>query len=82
MAEEYGNYSPVARKAPHSIDIYFIDLETRESKKLTNYNAYSLSAFNLIEGGNWLVFRIMDKVSGLYKLNLKLPFRYCSHESC
>lgn len=70
MAEVYGNYSPAAREAPHSIDIYFIDLRTLERKKLTNFNAYSLDGLNLIEGGNWLAFRLMGEAPGLYKLSL------------
>src|SRR5690606_1881562 len=70
MAKEYDNHSPIARKDTHGIDIYFLDLKSLKSKKLTNFNAYSLGSLTLIENGKWLAFRIMDENTGLYKLNL------------
>src|SRR5688572_2919090 len=37
------NYSPMARKAPHDIDLYSINADGSHSKKLTHFSAYQFS---------------------------------------
>ncbi|MEZ4721638.1 MAG: hypothetical protein R2813_07170 [Flavobacteriales bacterium] len=41
-ASEYNNYSPITVKNAHNFDIYMINLETLERKKLTDLHAYGL----------------------------------------
>ena len=41
-ATEYSNYSPLAPKQAHGFDIYSLDLETKEVKKISKLNAYGL----------------------------------------
>jgi hypothetical protein len=43
-ASEIKNYSPIATKAPHGIDIYEISVLTKRVRKITNLRAYSIQA--------------------------------------
>lgn len=41
-AMELKNYSPIVSKAPHGIDVYEISVHTKEVRKVTNLNEYSI----------------------------------------
>jgi hypothetical protein len=43
-ASEFKNYSPVAHKAPHGIDIYEVTIQTKMIRRLTNLKAYGIQA--------------------------------------
>lgn len=65
------NYSPLARKAPHDIDLYSIKIDGGPSKKLTNFNAYEFSDLSPnLKGDTILCKMIVKGVEGLYFLSL------------
>jgi len=46
-AKDYTSYSPIASKGKHDFDIYSMNIDSLNSKKISDLNAYSLS--NIIE---------------------------------
>lgn len=71
-AGHFGNYSPVARKAPHEIDIYNIDIGTKRVQKITDFNSYDLHGLSINNGGDSLLFRLTAKSNnGLYWMDIK-----------
>lgn len=67
-----GNYSPIARKAPHDIDIYSINSDGTNESKLTNYSAYELSSISVDMKGERVAFEVTkkDSLEGIYILSL------------
>jgi len=67
-----GNYSPMARKDPHDIDIYSINVDGTDLKKITDFGAYELSSLSLNESGEKIIFEstIKDKLEGIYLMSL------------
>ena len=71
-AGHFGNYSPIARKAPHEIDIYNINIVTKQIKKITDFNSYDLHGLSINNSGDSLLFRLTAKShSGLYWMDIK-----------
>lgn len=71
-AGHFGNYSPVARKAPHEIDIYNIDIRTKKIQKITDFNSYDLHGLSINNSGDSLLFRLTAKSNkGLYWMDIK-----------
>ena len=65
------NYSPLARKAPHDIDLYSIKVDGGSSKKLTSFSAYEFSNLNLNQKGDSLLCKLIIKgVQGIYLVSL------------
>jgi WD40 repeat protein len=65
------NYSPLARKAPHDIDLYSIAITGGIPKKLTNFNAYEFSAITPNKKGDTLLCKLIIKgVEGIYLVSL------------
>ena len=65
------NYSPLARKAPHDIDLYSIALDGSNSKKLTNFSAYEFSSIAPNQKGDTLLCKLIIKgVEGIYLVSL------------
>jgi len=61
------NYSPLARKAPHEIDLYSISTVGGVSKKLTNFSAYEFSSITPNKTGDTLLCKLIVKgVEGIY----------------
>jgi len=67
-----GNYSPMAKKAPHDIDIYTINIDGTDMKKITDFNAYSLSSISLNNSGTEILFNatVKDNFDGIYLMSL------------
>ncbi len=59
-SSSYENYSPIARKAPHDIDIYRFDLENNEETKLTNWDKYSMDSLNISATEEIAYVQMMD----------------------
>jgi len=71
-AGHFGNYSPVARKAPHEIDIYNIDIGSKRIQKITDFDSYDLHGLSINNGGDSLLFRLTAKnKNGLYLMDIK-----------
>jgi hypothetical protein len=65
------NYSPLARKAPHDIDLYSIGLNGSNFKKLTDFSAYEFSAISPNQKGDTVLCKLIIKsVEGIYLLSL------------
>ena len=65
------NYSPLARKAPHDIDLYSIKADGGDSKKLTNYHAYEFSDITANQKGDTILCKMIVKaVEGIYLISL------------
>jgi len=65
------NYSPMARKAPHDIDLYSITQDGSNLKKLTNFSAYEFSAITPNQKGDTLLCKLIVKgVEGIYLVSL------------
>lgn len=67
-----GSYSPLARKAPHDIDIYSINMDGSNESKITDFNAYELSSISINNEGEMIVFEATkkDKLTGIYMMSL------------
>lgn len=74
-ANEYRNYSPLGKRAPHVFDIYYLDLKTFKEVKLTNLNAYDINNLSLYNLGDHLMFKLVQNNSkiGIYKISLNSP---------
>lgn len=71
-ARHFGNYSPVARKAPHKIDIYNFVIETKNTRKITDFDSYDLHGLSINNSGDSLLFRLTDNSkNGLYLMDIK-----------
>jgi Tol biopolymer transport system component len=67
----YGNYSPIARKAPHDIDIYSLDKETKKIRQITNLNSYNLHGISITNAGDSLMFHLNSKIgNGLFLMDI------------
>jgi len=65
------NYSPTARKAPHDIDLYSINSDGSNPKKLTNFSAYEFSDLSLSKKNDTLLCKLIVKgVEGIYLVSL------------
>lgn len=65
------NYSPMARKAPHDIDLYSIGLDGGNPRKLTNFSAYEFSSITPNQKGDTILCNLIVKgVQGIYLLAL------------
>jgi hypothetical protein len=65
------NYSPLARKAPHDIDVYSIEITGGIPIKLTNFSAYEFSAITPNRKGDTLLCKLIIKgVEGIYLVSL------------
>lgn len=61
------NYSPLARKAPHDIDLYSIGLDGGNNKRLTDFSAYEFSSITPNQKGDSLLCKLIIKgVEGIY----------------
>lgn len=66
-----GSYSPVARKAPHDLDLFSIKTDGTGFKKLTNLSAYELSSLSLSLTGDTVLCKLTEKeYEGIYLLSL------------
>ena len=68
QAEEYENYSPMVRKAPHKFDIYSINLNDKTIVKKTNEAAYSIYNLSDVDSTRWL-FNLNGEGSYFYNKN-------------
>jgi len=57
----YGNYSPIARKAPHEIDIYNVDINSKKVSQISNFNSYNLHGLSITNNGDSLLFNLVSK---------------------
>lgn len=65
------NYSPLARKAPHDIDLYSIGVNGGTPKKLTNFGAYEFSSISPNRKGDTVLCKLIVKgVQGIYLVSL------------
>lgn len=65
------NYSPLARKAPHDIDLYSIKVDGGIAKKLTHFSAYEFSDLSPNQKGDTILCKMIVKgVEGIYLLSL------------
>ncbi len=65
------NYSPLARRAPHDVDLYSIPITGGTPKKLTNFSAYEFSAITPNQKGDTLLCKLIVKgVEGIYLVSL------------
>ena len=66
-----GSYSPIARKAPHDLDLFSIQSDGKGFKKLTDLSAYSLSSLSLSQSGDTVMCSLTEKeLDGIYLLSL------------
>jgi hypothetical protein len=56
-ANQFDNYSPLARKSPHGFDIFSYGISTRTVKKITSLNAYNILHISEIDSTH-LLFRV------------------------
>lgn len=71
-AGHFGNYSPIARKAPHKIDIYNFEIETKHIRKITNFDSYDLHGLSINKDGDSLLFHLTaNNKDGLYLMDIK-----------
>jgi hypothetical protein len=68
-ASEIKNYSPIASKAPHGIDIYELSVETKKSRKLTNLKAYTIQALTASFSDTIIGANIFDDGLGLIMIS-------------
>jgi Tol biopolymer transport system component len=65
------NYSPMAQKAPHDIDLYSMDQDGNNSKKLTDFHAYKFTSIEPNQKGDTILCKLIIKgTEGIYLLSL------------
>ena len=65
------NYSPIARKAPHDIDLYSMEQDGTNSKKLTDFHAYQFTSIEPNQKGDTILCKLIIKgTEGIYLLSL------------
>jgi hypothetical protein len=65
------NYSPMARKAPHDIDLYLMEQDGTNSKKLTDFHAYQFTSIEPNQKGDTILCKLIIKgTEGIYLLSL------------
>ena len=71
IAGSIKNFSPMARKAPHEIDLYSMKPDGSNSKKLTDFSAYEFSGITANQKGDTVLCKLIIKgVEGIYLLSL------------
>jgi hypothetical protein len=68
-ATEIKNYSPIASKAPHGIDIYELSIETKRTRRLTKLKAYSIQALKATPCDTILSASMFDDEMGLIMIS-------------
>ncbi len=67
----YGNYSLVARKAPHDIDIYSVNIENKIIRQITNLESYNLHGLSICNTGDSLLFHLDSRtINGLVLMSI------------
>ena len=67
----FGNYSPVARKAPHDIDIYSVSIDRKRVRQITNFESYNLHGLSISNTGDSLLFQLDSKTkNGLVLMSI------------
>jgi hypothetical protein len=65
------NYSPLARKAPHDIDLYSMDQDGGNAKKITDFHAYQFTGIEPNQKGDTVLCKLIIKgTEGIYLLSL------------
>jgi Tol biopolymer transport system component len=65
------NYSPMARKAPHDLDLYSMEQDGTNSKKLTDFHAYQFASIEPNQKGDTILCKLIIKgTEGIYLLSL------------
>lgn len=65
------NYSPMTRKAPHDIDLYSMDQDGNNPKKLTDFHAYQFTGIEPNKNGDTVLCKlIINGTEGIYLLSL------------
>jgi WD40 repeat protein len=65
------NYSPMARKAPHDLDLYSMQQDGSNSKRLTNFHAYQFAGIESNQKGDTILCKLIIKgTEGIYLLSL------------
>ncbi len=65
------NYSPLARRAPHDIDLYSITVAGSTTKRLTNFNAYEFSSITPGKKSDTILCKLITKgAAGIFLLSL------------
>lgn len=65
------NYSPLARKAPHDLDLYSMEQDGTNSKRLTDFHAYQFTGIEPNQKGDTILCKLIIKgTEGIYLLSL------------
>jgi TolB protein len=56
----YGSYSPIAQAHPHKFDIFSINIDGSDEKKITNYNAYDIRSLSITSDGKSIIFKKIE----------------------
>ncbi|UII56623.1 hypothetical protein LS684_03815 [Cytobacillus spongiae] len=59
-ANTYTNYSPIASKRPHGLDIFQYDLETNDHQQVTELEKYSMSSLTVSPNGEKVYVQMDD----------------------
>jgi hypothetical protein len=73
IAGSIKNFSPMARKAPHEIDLYSMKSDGSNSKKLTDFSAYQFTGITANQKGDTILCKLIDNhkgIEGIYLLSL------------
>jgi hypothetical protein len=60
-ANEFRSYSPVGKVMPHVMDIYAVDITSKQVKQLSNLNAYAIYQLSEIDSTTFLMFMPQSK---------------------
>jgi hypothetical protein len=73
VAGSIKNFSPMAKKAPHEIDLYSMKSDGSNTKKLTIFNAYQFSGITANQKGDTVLCKLVDNhkdIEGICLLSL------------
>lgn len=65
-ANEYDKYSAMGRKAPHSFDIYELNIKNNVMRRVTNFNAYQMKNLNYKQKDKFTFSSFLDGKDGVF----------------
>lgn len=79
-ASEYKNYSPIARAANHGFDLFAVNFQNKEIRRITNKKEYVMQMLNLAEDGEHIICAMppeegVVKISTLTGKKIPLDFK-------
>jgi len=71
----FGSYSPIAQDRPHKFDIFSINIDGSDEKRITNLEAYNIRSLSITSNGKSILFKRLEYKSkySVFRISLEEP---------